>query len=192
LVASAVVALVGVVLTGIGAMRLRGWRRSSTGRHDIPATVIAAGQGNLLLRLHTEQAREIDVIVPPRLAEDWRKRLAQGPPPVEEPDYEDPYQWDEVLVSYAPNGNPEALLSEQHELARQGPLVQYSVGLLLIVFGVVALYSRILLVALGVISGLLAILFTRAAWRGGQRAVLALTAVFLACTAAACVFGALQ
>ncbi len=157
----AVAALCGLVIVGVAWIRLRRWRRFTVGRQTVLATVVAAGPGELLLRWSTGDAGPVEVTVDvgTQVATQWRTRLEQGPPPVEEPDFEDRDGWDTVAVWYDPDGSPAAMLAQQVEAAKMAPAVLLTLGVLTFVFSLLAAIPSVLLGTLGLAQATVAGLF---------------------------------
>src|SRR5688572_12905511 len=147
LIGLAIPVLCGLVLIGIGWIRLRHWRRFTTGRQPVMAMVVAAGQRELSLRLSTGGARpvELTVEVGTQVAARWSALLRQGPPPLEEPDFEDPHGWDTVSIRYDPDGVPPAMLTERVESAKVGPTVLATLGVVTVIFAALAVVPSVLL-----------------------------------------------
>jgi hypothetical protein len=195
----AVAALCGLVLTGVGWIRLRRWRQFTAGRQAVLATVVAAGPRALSLRWSAGDAGpvEVEVDAGPAVAARWRALLQQGPPPLEEPDFEDPHGWDTVAVWYDPGGSPPAMLATHVESARTGPSVLITLGVLTVVFASLAAIPSVLLGTIGLTQAIVAALFGAAAIRALRRAQRRppprdrrpVTAEVLACTAVALFLG---
>lgn len=157
----AVAALCGLVIIGVGLIRLRRWRRFTAGRQTVLAAVVAAGPRELSLRWSTGDAGpvEVTVNVGTQVATQWRTRLQQGPPPVEEPDFEDSDGWDTVAVWYDPDGSPAAMLTQQVEAAKTTPTVLLTLGMLTFVFSLLAAIPSVLLDVLGLAQATIAAFF---------------------------------
>jgi hypothetical protein len=137
----------------------------------MPATVVAATERSLVVRLPIEGAApvedaapiEVTVAVAPALAAGWRRQLELGPPPVEEPDFDDAHGWDQVAISYAPGSSPEVLLGDQLDDAKTFPAMLTTLGVLTVVFAVLGLSQAVLLCALGLATGTVAAVFAAGA-----------------------------
>jgi hypothetical protein len=190
----AVAVLTGLVLGGTGLLLLRRRRRFAAGRQILAATVTAVTDEALVLRLPAGES--VTVPVAAELAARWRRQLAHGPGPFEEPDLQDPAGWDEVPVSYAPDASPPVVLSQALDDARTLPLVLVTLGGLTVGAALLALSIPILLAVLGTATGAVALLLgagllrTR---RGPGSVALAVTVfLFLAATAAAMFVAAIR
>jgi hypothetical protein len=181
-VAAAGMTAIGLAMAGTGWPWLRRRQRFSASRQAVMATVVAAEPGRLVCRLpsayHAQRA-EVRIAVPARLAADWGKRLACGPPPSQEPDYEGPVVagWDQVEVSYLPGGSPEAMLGLQVELATRPALLLTVCGLMFAVLGALMFYPPVLLVVLGSASALIAVALAGFYISGHRRGVARVPAV---------------
>lgn len=149
-----VVALAGLALCLAGSVLLRRRHRWIAGRQNITATVAAATDQALILRLPTGEA--VTVPVRPELAAQWRRQLAHGPGPFEEPELADPAGWNEIQASHDPDGSPPVVLSQALDDARNMPLVLVTLGVLTTVAAPLALSVPILLAVLGVITAVVA------------------------------------
>lgn len=157
-----VVAGLGLLVAGAGWVRLARWRRFAGGRRLVNAVVVGARDRTLRLLLGGSEP-VLSVDVGPAVAASWALRLDLGPPPVDEPEYDDGSHWDQVAVSYQPGVEPEVILADRLADARSGAVAAIVLGLLIAGFALLGLAPAVLLGALGSVTAVVAAGFAVAA-----------------------------
>jgi hypothetical protein len=152
-----VVAGLGLLVAGAGWVRLARWRRFAGGRRLVNAVVVGARDRTLRLRLLLGGSEPVlSVDVGPAVAASWALRLDLGPPPVDEPEYDDGSHWDRVAVSYQPGVEPEVILADGLADARSAVVAAIVLGLLIAGFALLGLAPAVLLGALGSVTAVVA------------------------------------